>query len=150
MTKSFTLFLNTANPKNYRQINSTAIVEFYIDWNSFLPQEYTKFDVTTSLKSQASTATYGAVCRLSANFSGNSYDQTGTQNSFFLTLTPKSYYTSAIATKNYFESTPTEFGHCTINRPTNNYLVITINAFGGLAAGFPGYILFMKFTPIID
>lgn len=155
MSESYTLFLNTANPINFTNLQpaqGVCDVQFYIIWDAFLPQEYKKFEVTASLKSATSGVALSALCFVELNFgSGTSYDQSMIQRSITLPILPSSYITGVGTSRQYFNNIKDDKGYLQINRPTDNNLRVRImNQYDSIASGFIHFTLRLKFTPIID
>lgn len=152
MSESYTLFLNTQNPINFTSISGTSNVQFYVDWNSFLPYEYKKFNVTATLKSITSTVGFSALVYVDLNFgSGTSFNQSTSQSSISISLNANSYSVGG-ATRNSYDTVKNSKGEFQINRPTDNNLNIKIinsgSAVGTIAAGFPHFTLKLKFKPV--
>ena len=155
MSESYTLFLNTQNPVNYTNLDpvqGVCDVQFYINWNAFLPKEHNKFEVTATLKTITSTVNFSATCYIDLSFgSGTSYDQSMSQRSISISLNAGSYSTGAGTTRQFFDTIKNAKGYLAINRPTDNYLRVSIkNSNGTIATGFVNFTLRLKFTPIID
>jgi hypothetical protein len=152
MTESYTLFLNTQNPKNIASINSLNECTFGINWQSFLPTKYQKYEVRVRYcRNQTAGGSliplYSVACYLGSRFS---IDQSGAVNSILATFPYKSYMTdNSNGSRSIFETSIFESTITTIDYPADNYITLKLLN-GTTSTSFLNntMLVFLNFTPI--
>ena len=116
-----------------------------------MPRDYKRFNVTFDLKSTVASVPYSANTLIEV-ITGSScnYDQSMSQSLMIGTVRPYSYKTAASYIAGF--NTPYyELGNIDINYPSNDYVTVRLSvSTGGLANGFPAYVLKLRFKPIKD
>lgn len=157
MSESYTLLLNSLNPKNQQNFDSANgdyNITYYINWASFLPQEYKRFRVISSLKSATSTSLQFSgqtLIKLSLVSSFQNFDQTWNTIGVIGTINPKSSTIGATTQMFYFDSDYLTINDFIMDYPKDNFLNVLM-ASQGLTGNikFPDYLLKLKFIPIVD
>jgi ethanolamine utilization protein EutA (predicted chaperonin) len=152
MTESYTLFLNTGNARNRVNVNSLNECTFNINWQSFLPTKYQKYEVrVTYFRNQTQvgvlTAQYSVNCFLGSKYS---VDQTNNTTSLLSVFNTKTFMVDNSGTVRSSYSTPLyENVVTTIDYPTDNNITIIVSS-GGVSNTFLNLtsLVFLNFTPI--
>ena len=149
MAESYKLFINTATP-----VNRVDSYTFYVNWESFLPKQYSQYQVNFSFqRNQVQILAFGDVMQISATIgSSNSNDQSGGGTSILGAYNTSFYYNNYTADTAYCSHTgPTYTNTPTvINYPTNSYITLTCLNLTGSNNTYISttMLLFLTFTPI--
>jgi hypothetical protein len=157
MSKTYTLLLNSANAVN-RTGSGVANYTYYVKWNTLLPFNVKRYDVSFSLKSTLTSTIQSAPILVSANIgTQTTYDQSSTQCPIIGAVIPKSNPGTTVYF--FYESMITDQSGFMINHPgENNFLNIRLlnsipdaNGIYSDTLAFPtSYILQLSFTEILE
>jgi hypothetical protein len=151
MSETYRLFLNIQNPKNVVDANAYT---YYINWQSFLPEKYKKYQVNFSHhrnQTQNGSVISNGVIRASSLRTTTSQEQNYSGSNILGSYIPNTFMTDNVGNvRTFFSTKHWDNVPKLLNYPIENYMSVTIESVAYVNNTFlaGSALLFLNFTPI--